>query len=164
MITKLVVALDGSPRAPGVFDAAAQVATRFGATVHAFRAVFVPPEFPAAAAGSRRDPLPEHLSKQGVHDLVQLAARAPHLAVSTPIVRVGQPWRLILEVADELDVDLIVLGSHGYQGWDRILGTTAARVANLARRNVLVVHERADRALAAPPPSSGSPYRRGTPG
>jgi nucleotide-binding universal stress UspA family protein len=37
-------------------------------------------------------------------------------------------------------VDLIVIGSHGYHGLDRVLGTTAARVSNLARRNVLVVH------------------------
>ncbi len=39
-------------------------------------------------------------------------------------------------------MDLIVLGSHGYGGIDRLLGTTAAHVANRAERNVLVVHER----------------------
>jgi universal stress protein F len=97
--------------------------------------------------------LPEHLAREATGDLVRIAARAPHLVVSEPIVRVGPPWRLILEVADALDVDLIVLGSHGYQGWDRILGTTAARVANLAHRNVLIVHERSDRAAALTPPA-----------
>jgi nucleotide-binding universal stress UspA family protein len=51
-------------------------------------------------------------------------------------------------VSDELDVDLIVLGSHGYYGMDRILGTTAANVANLAHRGVLVVRERADKFAA----------------
>jgi nucleotide-binding universal stress UspA family protein len=162
MIAKIVVALDGSMRAPGVFDAAAEVATRFGASLHPFRAIFVPPEFPAAAAGSQRDPLPEHLSKEAAGELVRLVVRAPHLAVAKPIVRVGQPWRLILEVADEVDADLIVLGSHGYHGWDRILGTTAARVANLAGRNVLVVHDRDGRAAVPPAPPPSSPYRSGT--
>ena len=105
-------------------------------------AIFVPPEFPAAAAGSLRDFLFEHLSTAAIREIGLLTAtRAPHLGVDAPIVRMGQPWRLILEVADELDVDLIVLGSHGYHGLDRILGTTAARVANVANRNVLVVHE-----------------------
>ena len=41
-----------------------------------------------------------------------------------------------------MKADLIVLGSHGYHGLDRLLGTTAGKVVNLARRNVLVVHGR----------------------
>lgn len=58
------------------------------------------------------------------------------------------PWRVILATADDLDVDLIVLGSHGYHGMDRILGTTAGRVANQARCDVLVIHQRETRPLA----------------
>jgi nucleotide-binding universal stress UspA family protein len=65
---------------------------------------------------------------------------APRVRLGEPIVRIGEPWRLILEVADALNVSLIVIGSHGYQGLDRVLGTTAARVVNSAKRNVLVVH------------------------
>ena len=72
--------------------------------------------------------------------------------MSASLVRVGQSWRTILEVADEVDADLIVIGSHGYYGIDRVLGTTAGKVANLARRNVLVVHEQAPaRDEPAPP-------------
>jgi nucleotide-binding universal stress UspA family protein len=159
MIAKILVALDGSPRAAGVFDAAAEVALRFAAVLYPFRAIFVPPEFPAAAAGSPRDFLSEHMSTAAIHEVALLTTtRAPQLGVDAPIVRLGQPWRLILEVADELDVDLIVLGSHGYHGLDRILGTTAARVANVANRNVLVVHERPGFALGRPIPSV-PPYR-----
>jgi nucleotide-binding universal stress UspA family protein len=33
----------------------------------------------------------------------------------------------------------VVLGSHGYSGFDRILGTTAAKVVNHCDRSVLVV-------------------------
>ena len=77
-----------------------------------------------------------------VDALLQLGDRNPALALETPIVRTGDPWRVILEVGDELDVDLIVIGSHGYKGIDRLLGTTAANVVNMARRNVLVVHAR----------------------
>jgi hypothetical protein len=57
-------------------------------------------------------------------------------------VQADQPWRAILAAADTVDAELIVLGSHGYHGWDRILGTTAGKIANLAQRNVLIVLDR----------------------
>jgi nucleotide-binding universal stress UspA family protein len=53
-----------------------------------------------------------------------------------------QAWRAILEAGDRLSADLIVIGSHGYGGWDRVLGTTAANVVNRSERSVLVVHDR----------------------
>ena len=161
MIARVLVALDGSPRAPGVFDAAAEIAARFGATLFPFRALFVPPEFPAAAAGSRADALPPHLTKVALDDLLRLAGRPafPGVRTASPTVRFGTPWRLIIEVSEELDVDLIVLGSHGYHGLDRILGTTAASVANHAHRHVFVVHDRAERLL--PLDRGSSPYRDG---
>jgi len=159
MIARILVALDGSPRAPGVFDAAAQVGARFGATLFPFRALFVPPEFPAAAAGSRADALPHHLTKTALDELLRLTGRpAPRgVRVDAPTVRLGTPWRLILELSDELDVDLIVMGSHGYNALDALLGTTAARVANLARRHVFVVHSRGEQVVQLDPASS--PYR-----
>jgi nucleotide-binding universal stress UspA family protein len=81
--------------------------------------------------------------------LRQLTSFASDLELAPPLVRHGQPWRVILDVAEELDVDLVVLGSHGYHGMDRVLGTTAGKVANLSRRDVYVVHTRVE------PPSSG---------
>lgn len=139
---QLLVALDGSCRAPDVFDAAVELAEPFGAAIYPFRAIFVPPEFPAAAAGSQGDRLPDHLLKEALADLARLARPRVDLDVRIPIIRVGQPWKAIVDAADELDVDLIVIGSHGYHGLDRVLGTTAARVVNHARRDVLVVHTR----------------------
>ena len=159
MITRILVALDGSERAPGVFAAAVELAARFHATLQPFRAVMVPPEFPAAAAGSRPDPLGAHLLERAENELVNIVAGAPPgLQVSPPIVRFGQPWRLILALGDEMDADLIVVGSHGYHGLDRILGTTAARVANVSHRNVLVVHARSER--AEPVEAAEGPYRQ----
>ena len=164
MIRRILVALDGSPRAPGVLDAAAEIAERFGATLHPLRAITVPPEFPPAGASSHADPLLP-LMRQSALDDVQLLAAKPRAAVVTPpTIKVGQPWRMILEAAEEIDADLIVVGSHGYHGLDRVIGTTAGKVANLARRNVLVVHNR-DRAPTAAPSSGTSlvDEKKGTP-
>ena len=159
MIGRILVALDGSTRAPGVFAAATEVAYRFSSILHVMRAVQVPPEFPAAAAGVLADPLPGYLVDAALEDLTRLTAggRDSTVKVAPLVVRVGEAWRVILEVSEELDVDLIVLGSHGYGTLDRILGTTAGRVANIANRNVYVVHERLDR--LKPPISASAPYR-----
>ena len=56
MIGKLLVALDGSARAPGVLAAALEIATRFGATMIPFRALTIPPDFPPSAHVERGDP------------------------------------------------------------------------------------------------------------
>jgi len=161
MIRTILVALDGSTRAPGVYDAAAEIAERFGATLQPLRAISVPPEFPAAAAGSRTDPLPMHMAEEAAGAIARIVSSVPprNVLSRSPIVRAGEPWRLIIEVSDEIGADLIVIGSHGYHGLDRLLGTTAARVANVAHRNVLVVHEHAEPGGAAR--REGAPYRGG---
>lgn len=159
MISHILVALDGSERAPGVFAAAVELAARFRASLHPFRAVTVPPEFPAAAAGSRPDPLASHLLERAEEELAEIVATAPPgMHVAPPVVRFGQAWRLILALGDEIDADLIVVGSHGYHALDRVLGTTAARVANVAHRNVLVVHDRVEHAQHRG--VGGGPYRQ----
>lgn len=143
MLKKILVAVDASERAPGVFDGAAEIALKFGAILYSVQAITIPPEFPAAAAAIEADALPAYLTKLAHAQLSDLSKRAVDLAATTPIVVIGEPWRLILETAQRLDVDLIVLGSHGYRGWDHVLGTTAGKVANRANRNVLVIHQRA---------------------
>jgi nucleotide-binding universal stress UspA family protein len=140
-IKTILAAVDSSDRAPSVFDAAAALAAKFGAKLHVIRVISIPPEFPAAAAASHADSLPAHLEEVAIAQMSELILRAPDLSIAAPIVAIGQqPWRLILTNAQRLGADLIVLGSHGYGGWDRVLGTTAGKVANLADRNVFVVH------------------------
>ena len=43
---------------------------------------------------------------------------------------------------------MIVIGSHGYDTLDKVLGTTAAKIVNHADRSVLVVRD-ADRIVGA---------------
>lgn len=142
MINRILVALDTSERRAAVFDTAAGLALKFEASLYLVRAISVAPEFPAAAATSVADPLPAHLRGVALSELTELWKRAPQLSQTEPIVSIGRAHEIILETARDLDVDMIVVGSHGYQGWDRLLGTTAAKVANQADRNVLVVHQR----------------------
>ncbi len=53
-------------------------------------------------------------------------------------------WRGIAKVADERDVDLIVLGSHGRHGFaGHVFGSVGAAVAEHCTQSVLIVHRRA---------------------
>ena len=58
------------------------------------------------------------------------------------IVRIGNPASEIIEVADEEDVSLIWIGSHG-KGWFRelLIGSTAYDVAMNARKPVIIIRE-----------------------
>ena len=57
------------------------------------------------------------------------------------VIREGSPAKVILEVANEEQVDLIVMGSSGKSGFDRfIMGSVADKVVNSAKCAVLVVH------------------------
>lgn len=50
-------------------------------------------------------------------------------------------WQGIVDVADEHDASMIVLGSHGRTGLaEAALGSVAGAVASHSRRSVLIVH------------------------
>jgi len=59
------------------------------------------------------------------------------------LLREGKPSKEVIAVAQELDVDLIVVGSHGVTTLkDKVFGTTAEAVVHQASRNVLSVWTR----------------------
>jgi nucleotide-binding universal stress UspA family protein len=94
-------------------------------------------EMDAAAADEVRAAA-EETAAQGV----SLAQAAGFKARS--MVREAAPtWKAIVEVADEEDSTLIVLGSHGRSGLaDVLIGSVAQAVGAHSRRPVLVVHRR----------------------
>jgi nucleotide-binding universal stress UspA family protein len=139
---RILAALDDSPRAENVLRRATTIGRAFGAEVHVARAVDLPPSFPPAAATLSKDPLPAYLRTQALAQLDALMSQFADVSFPVPLVRAGEPWRVIVTLGRELDVDLIVIGSHRYGAIDRVLGTIAARVVNHADRDVLVVRDR----------------------
>ena len=61
-----------------------------------------------------------------------------------PLVVDGAPaWNQIVEIAEERNADLIVIGSRGLSGLKHVvLGSVAAAVAQHSKRSVLIVHDR----------------------
>ena len=139
MYRNIVAALDGSTRSPAVLARAVDIATQSGGKVHLVRAMSVPIDLPALTWALRGDDLGAFLVDHGLQELRLAAQHAPEGVVADVQCRLGKPWQVICDVAAELAADLIVLGSHGFDGVDRLLGTTAARVVDHAKASVLVV-------------------------
>lgn len=139
---RILVALDQSPRAPDVLARASAIARAAGAELYLFHAVGLPMGIPAAAFRASPNNLVEQWRSEAVRDLERQAASVDPTVVVHVLVRVGQPWASICAAAKEHDVDLVVVGSHGYDAIDRVLGTTAAKVVNHLDRSVLVVRPR----------------------
>jgi universal stress protein F len=142
-MNKILVGLDGSTRSPHVLDTAVDLAQRTGATVYLYRAVGLPSELPVIALSMSpgdTSALLQRLAEQYLHELEHAV---PNVLRGGASVSLAIPWQGICEAARRVRADLIVIGSHGYGGLDRLLGTTAAKVVNHAPVSVLVVKEAA---------------------
>ena len=142
---KIVVGVDLSPGSQIALAHAIDIArTQGGEVVMALADVVpeVPEDLPAgarAAAESYARTLNERLAadRQALGDLLQ-RHQGQGVAMSQVIVD-GYPDDQLAKVATELGADLIVVGSHGRTGLQRlILGSVAERVVRLATCHVLV--------------------------
>jgi nucleotide-binding universal stress UspA family protein len=68
-------------------------------------------------------------------------AQAAGFDASSVVIESSPTWKGIVEVADEHDSTLIVLGSHGRSGFaGALIGSVAEAVARHSRRSVLITH------------------------
>jgi nucleotide-binding universal stress UspA family protein len=75
------------------------------------------------------------------------AEQLAHVRVRFPkaegLVRQDTPWKGILDVAEECQADLVVLGTHGRRGLQRVLaGSVAEKIVRLSPVSVLTVGAR----------------------
>lgn len=152
MSQKWIAGYDFSPCADAaVIEAAEELALLGGSLVlvHAYRKLDKHVGFDLAQASPALAPFqdPENLIQDYV--VARLEATAKKLSedhdglpVEARIVE-GHPSECIVAVADELDADRIVLGTHGLRGIKRFfLGSVTERVLKLTDRPVLVIKYR----------------------
>jgi universal stress protein F len=153
-VHRILVGLDGSACESLVLAAAEDLALGFGASLLLVRAVVLPPEIATEVwqdpARSLKDEL-ERLAREGLERCAESLCETLRPSCTFEVL-VAPPWEALCLCAVAHAVDLIVIGSHGYGGLDRILGTTAARVVDRAPCSVFVVRA-ASAARAAPEPS-----------
>src|ERR1700719_3621940 len=144
-LTRILVPVDFSPLSKKALHYATRMACEFGAEVNILHVVEpkVPPAFDGfmiapPVVSNRTD-----ASCTGqLEGLVNLVRKAGVEQVDST-VRTGLAAFEIVEAAKELDVDLIVIATHGYTGWKHFtIGSTAERVVRAAPCPVLVVREK----------------------
>ena len=139
---RILVCLDASPRAPFVLQTVTDLAAKTGAKLVLLRSVGIPAEidqeFYVHAAQSMTDMLVDKAKKE----LDALSKGTPPGLIEGYDVHIGTPWDTICREAKARDCDLVIVGSHGYSGLDRILGTTAAKVVNHCEVSVLVARSK----------------------
>lgn len=117
------------------------LAQRDQAELHLCRSMQIPLSIPAMAWSLKGDDFGAFLVKHGAAELEQLAQEVTGVSAVHRWCELGQPSDVICRLAREHEIDLVVIGSHGYDRVDRVLGTTAAKVTNHAPCSVLVVRE-----------------------
>jgi nucleotide-binding universal stress UspA family protein len=136
---RILVALDGSPRSTTILAAAERLAGMAGAKLVLYRAIGLEVQIPREVLRVT-DTTPEDILRQNARtELERIAEAIPRSMVERYVVEFATAWDGICRTAKTEDVDLVVIGSHGYGGLDRVLGTTASKVVNRIDRNVLVV-------------------------
>jgi len=151
----VLVALDSSIAAHEVLRAAANLAA--SATGGELHLVHVVEDLPAPAV---LVPVPIGMGVSATEQMASARQYAEELAgeararfsgrVSTH-VSAGTAWKEILEVAGEVQADLLVVGTHGRGGVKRLLlGSVAEAVVRRACCPVLVVREKDYHAFVSP--------------
>ncbi len=143
----LLVPSDGSARSQRAVQEAVRLAEAVGARItilHVQRA----PVMPMPGMGERLDPSTlEALSSAARLESEQILSQAVAVAVEAGMPANAEraegepPHRAIVEAAERLACDLIVMASHGRRGLRGVLlGSETQRVLVMAKVPVLVVH------------------------
>ena len=146
---RILVPLDFSNLSLHALDVAAPLARDLDARLFLL-SVIEPPAYPGGLEATILATPDCELVEYAESELPKIARRfVPPEVHLTVLVERGRAFEVITRVAQEMNIDLIVLASHGRTGLDRILlGSTAERVVRHAPCPVYVVRQAANRGLA----------------
>jgi nucleotide-binding universal stress UspA family protein len=147
MLKRVMVTLDGSRLAEEALSYAQHITAEKGEVV--LLSVVDIPEFPAysfyPAPVTVREPenseAVKKLKGQTRDYLQQIADSLRKIGFQVRMeIRVGEPATTIVETADELEVDAIIMSTHGRSGFSRwLFGSVTQKVLNAMPCPVLVI-------------------------
>lgn len=151
MFQHLLVPLDGSHLAEVAIPAALEIARRFDSQITLVRVVRPPQILLATTEGAVFTELLNDLRQQETQEAttylksLQGSLRQQGYVVHTHLIE-GEPVAdLILEVANGLDVDGIVMSTHGRSGLSRwVFGSVAEKVLRGAAVPVVLIRAKED--------------------
>lgn len=134
MYDRILLPTDGNPRTHQVVRQAQNVAELSGGTVHVVSVV--PPN------------APDDEEALAAIESAEKSLSSSDVPVRTALLE-GRPYEEILEYADEVGVDLIVMGTEGRSGLDRfMIGSVTERVLRTTDVPVLAIRLSEDAASA----------------
>lgn len=145
MFSHILLPVDGSATAARAVDKALAIAEAFNSAV---TLIYVIDPYVFTGVGTDLScSQAEYLSAataEGSEVLLQARQlfEAHGLAVNSAVVEGHAVYRAILDAAQAADADLIVMGSHGRRGLEKlILGSVTAQVLSHTHLSVLVVRD-----------------------
>jgi len=142
-IKKILVPVDFSPHARRAQQVAVELAKAFGAEIHLLHAYSLPVtvvgpydyQIPAAMLAELRESAARRLDQE-------VKALAGSGVPVTALITEGVPTQAIVDAAERLGADLIVMGTRGLTGLKHVvLGSVAERTIRHARCPVLTLHD-----------------------
>lgn len=139
MYETILIPTDGSDTAREAAEHAIDLAADSGATVHVLYVIESKPVFTVVGfSGLEDDTAEEEYRAFAEERLAEIKELAEERGVEAKtVIKRGTPHTKIVEYADDIGADTIVMGAHGYD-WDgieqRVLGSTTERV----NRNSLI--------------------------
>jgi nucleotide-binding universal stress UspA family protein len=145
MFKHILVPVDGSNTSQFAVGKATELAKAFGSTV---TVIYVIDPYPFTGVGTDfAYGQAEYLSaataeaNAAVHAAKESFASAG-ITVATSVIEAHTVWRGIVEAGASLGADLIVMGSHGRSGLEKlVLGSVAQAVLSHTKLPVLVVRD-----------------------
>ncbi len=155
MYQRILVATGGSPWSDAAVSYATAIAARTGATLHILTVLINPAVYNTMDVMGGSEVVTEIIEREGQALLVHAANQAQQAGITCETeARWGSVPESILQTAEDIDSDLIVLGSRRVSGWKRLrLGNIANAVAVKAQQPVLMVKQ-------PPTVTPGSPLGR----
>ncbi|WIV66921.1 universal stress protein [Natrialbaceae archaeon AArc-T1-2] len=142
MYDDVLVPTDGSATVAQTLEHAIPIAADNDATIHALYVIDT--RILQAATDETRTEIETKLEDEGEDAVAAVADRAAEASLeTTESVRRGTPSKTILEYADEEDIDLITIGTHGKSAREKqfSMGSVSERVVDDAATPVFVVRE-----------------------
>lgn len=144
LISKILVPIDFSEYSKSALNYAIDFARNFNSElnlIYVVEPVIYPPDF---SMGQIAIPsVDAEMDKRAAIELSKLAKNEiPDDIKCNTIIRTGKPFLEIIECAQEGNIDLIIIASHGHTGVEHILfGSTADKVVKKAPCPVLTIRE-----------------------
>jgi nucleotide-binding universal stress UspA family protein len=139
---RILVATDFTETSQRAIDAALELATRLGASLTVMHAYEIPIVGVPDGALIATPELAARISEAARSALDSTLKRLEGRGVQVQgVLRDGVAWEEIEHVANDIDADVIVIGTHGRRGIARaLLGSVAENVIRTTYRPVLTIH------------------------